>query len=81
MQIIDEEHLYPIILHAPVGICILNAETLNIEGYDLDKNGTGDVPYRPISMYAQIIEQNPYSRKEQFLAIQAPILRCRFRPA
>lgn len=31
MQIIDEEHLYPIILHAPVGICILNAETLNIE--------------------------------------------------
>ena len=31
------------------------------EGYDLDKNGTGDVPYRPISMYAQIIEQNPQS--------------------
>jgi len=31
------------------------------EGYDLDKNGIGDVPYRPISLYAQIIEQNPQS--------------------
>lgn len=31
------------------------------EGYDLHKDGTGDVPYRPISLYAQIIEQNPQS--------------------
>jgi nitrous oxidase accessory protein len=31
------------------------------EGYDLKKDGTGDVPYRPISLYAQIIEQNPQS--------------------
>jgi nitrous oxidase accessory protein len=31
------------------------------EGYDLDKNGIGDVPYRPISLYAQVIEQNPQS--------------------
>jgi len=31
------------------------------EGYDLDKDGIGDVPYRPISLYAQIIEQNPQS--------------------
>jgi nitrous oxidase accessory protein len=31
------------------------------EGYDLNKDGTGDVPYRPISLYAQIIEQNPQS--------------------
>ncbi|MGN6394464.1 MAG: nitrous oxide reductase family maturation protein NosD [Mucilaginibacter sp.] len=30
-------------------------------GYDLDKNGIGDVPYRPISLYAQVIEQNPQS--------------------
>src|SRR5690606_7866221 len=29
------------------------------EGYDLDKNGKGDVPYRPISLYSQIIEQIP----------------------
>jgi len=29
------------------------------EGYDLDKNGQGDIPYRPISLYAQIIEQIP----------------------
>jgi nitrous oxidase accessory protein len=31
------------------------------EGYDLNKDGTGDIPYRPISLYAQIIEQNPQS--------------------
>ncbi len=31
------------------------------EGYDLNKNGIGDIPYRPISLYAQIIEQNPQS--------------------
>ena len=31
------------------------------DGYDLNKDGTGDVPYRPISMYAQIIEQTPQS--------------------
>jgi len=31
------------------------------EGYDLNKDGNGDIPYRPISLYAQIIEQNPQS--------------------
>jgi nitrous oxidase accessory protein len=31
------------------------------EGYDLDKNGIGDIPYRPVSMFAQIIEQIPQS--------------------
>lgn len=29
------------------------------EGYDLNKDNTGDVPYRPISMYSVIIEKNP----------------------
>lgn len=29
------------------------------EGYDLDKNGFGDVPYHPVSLYSMIIEQNP----------------------
>lgn len=29
------------------------------EGYDLDKNKVGDVPYRPVSLYSMIIEQNP----------------------
>lgn len=29
------------------------------EGYDLNKDRVGDVPYRPISMYSMIIEQNP----------------------
>lgn len=29
------------------------------EGFDLNKNGTGDVPYRPITFYSLIIERNP----------------------
>ncbi len=29
------------------------------EGYDLDKDKTGDVPYRPISMYGTIVERMP----------------------
>ena len=29
------------------------------EGYDLDKNGFGDVVYHPVSMYSMVIEQNP----------------------
>jgi nitrous oxidase accessory protein len=29
------------------------------EGYDLDRNGIGDVAYRPVSVYSMIVEQNP----------------------
>lgn len=29
------------------------------EGYDINKDGIGDVPYHPVSMYAMVIEQNP----------------------
>ena len=29
------------------------------EGYDLNKDKIGDIPYRPVSMYAMIIENNP----------------------
>lgn len=29
------------------------------EGYDLARDGTGDVPYHPVSMYSMIIESNP----------------------
>lgn len=29
------------------------------QGYDLDKNGTGDVPYRPVNMYSMIVERIP----------------------
>ncbi|MCC7233551.1 MAG: nitrous oxide reductase family maturation protein NosD [Bacteroidia bacterium] len=29
------------------------------EGYDLDRNRTGDIPYRPVSLYSMIIENNP----------------------
>lgn len=28
-------------------------------GYDLDKDNTGDVPYRPVSLYAMLVEQVP----------------------
>jgi nitrous oxidase accessory protein len=31
------------------------------EGYDLNKDGTGDVPYRPISMYSTVVERIPSS--------------------
>jgi len=29
------------------------------EGYDLDKDKIGDVPYRPVSMYSMMVQQNP----------------------
>jgi nitrous oxidase accessory protein len=29
------------------------------EGYDLNRDGVGDVPYHPVSMYSMVIEQNP----------------------
>jgi nitrous oxidase accessory protein len=29
------------------------------DGYDLNKDKIGDIPYRPVSMYSMIIEQNP----------------------
>lgn len=31
------------------------------EGYDMDKNNFGDVPYHPVSMYSMVVEQNPNS--------------------
>lgn len=30
------------------------------EGYDLDRDGVGDVPFRPVSLYAVIVERMPY---------------------
>jgi nitrous oxidase accessory protein len=29
------------------------------EGYDLDRNGIGDISYRPVSLYSMIVEKNP----------------------
>lgn len=29
------------------------------EGYDINKDNIGDIPYRPVSMYSMIIEKNP----------------------
>ncbi|HEX2844989.1 MAG TPA: nitrous oxide reductase family maturation protein NosD [Chitinophagaceae bacterium] len=31
------------------------------DGYDMNKDGMGDVPYHPVSMYSMIVEQNPNS--------------------
>ncbi len=31
------------------------------EGYDLDKDGIGDVPYRPTSLYAMLVSEMPFT--------------------
>lgn len=31
------------------------------EGYDINKDGTGDIPFHPVSMYSMIVEQNPHT--------------------
>lgn len=31
------------------------------EGYDLDRNGVGDVPFRPVSLYSVVVERMPHS--------------------
>lgn len=45
------------------GTMVLNTFDQNYwdkyEGYDIDHDGTGDIPYHPISMYSMIVEQNP----------------------
>jgi nitrous oxidase accessory protein len=45
------------------GTLVLNTFNSNYwdkyEGYDLDKNGTGDLPYHPLSLFSVIVEMNP----------------------
>jgi nitrous oxidase accessory protein len=47
------------------GTLVLNKFSNNYwdkyEGYDLNKDGVGDVPYRPVSLYAMVAEDMPYS--------------------
>lgn len=31
------------------------------EGYDINKDGIGDIAYHPVSMYSMIVEQNPFA--------------------
>ena len=33
----------------------------NYQGYDLDRNGVGDVPYHPVSLYSMVVEKMPSS--------------------
>lgn len=45
------------------GTLVLNTFDTNYwdkyEGYDLNKDSIGDIPYRPVSMYSMIVEKNP----------------------
>ena len=45
------------------GTLVLNTFNNNYwdkyEGYDLNKDNLGDVPFRPVSMFSMIIENNP----------------------
>jgi len=45
------------------GSLVLNTFNKNYwdkyEGYDLNKDKVGDIPYRPVSMYSMIVEKNP----------------------
>lgn len=45
------------------GSLVLNSFNYNYwdkyEGYDLNKDRIGDIPYRPVSMYSMIVEKNP----------------------
>lgn len=45
------------------GTLVLNAITSNYwdkyQGYDLNKDAVGDIPYRPVSMYSMMVEQVP----------------------
>ncbi|HLG36106.1 MAG TPA: nitrous oxide reductase family maturation protein NosD [Bacteroidia bacterium] len=47
------------------GTLVLNKFSNNYwdkyDGYDLNKDGIGDVPYRPVSLYSMVAEQMPYS--------------------
>ncbi len=45
------------------GSLVLNTFNKNYwdkyEGYDLNRDKIGDIPYRPVSLYSMIVEQNP----------------------
>lgn len=47
------------------GTLVLNTVDANYwdkyEGYDLDKDGVGDVPYHPVSLYSMVVEKMPSS--------------------
>lgn len=47
------------------GSLVLNSFDQNYwdkyDGYDRTRDGYGDIPYRPVSMYSMIVEQNPYT--------------------
>ena len=38
-------------------------------GYDIDRDGTGDVPFRPVRLFALVVEKHP----ESLLLLRAPV--------
>ena len=54
-----------VLMWLPTATLVLNKFYNNYwdkyEGYDMNKDGIGDVPYHPVSMYSMIVEQNPNS--------------------
>jgi nitrous oxidase accessory protein len=42
------------------------------EGYDLKRDGTGDVPFRPVSLYAVVVGRIPSS----VLLLRSPVVHC-----
>ena len=57
-----------------------NSRTLNSDfagnwwdayrGYDLDRNGIGDVPFRPVRLFALVVEKHP----EALLLLRSPVI-------
>ena len=43
------------------------------EGYDLNKNNVGDVPYHPVSLFSMIVAENP-SAMILFRSVMATLL-------
>jgi nitrous oxidase accessory protein len=45
------------------GTLVLNTINRNYwdkyQGYDLNRDGTGDIPFRPVNLYAMIVERVP----------------------
>lgn len=39
-------------------------------GYDLDRDGTGDVPFRPVRLFALVVEKHP----EALLMLRSPVI-------
>ena len=64
-QVVNNNYLKNTFDISTNGSLVLNTFNSNYwdkyEGYDLDKNGVGDVPYHPLSLFAVLTEKTPSS--------------------